>query len=199
MVTWQSSHSLDPYRPIASTHPAINVEVIALDWRWLFIYPKYNVASINYLDIPNNVPINMHLTSDAPMNSFWVPALAGQIYTMPGMSTQLHLMATSKGNYQGSSANISGNGFSKMIFTVRSNSTLDFNNWINKLKNSSNSLSLADYTKLAEPSENSAVQSFSKVNPNLYNDIIMKYMAPVMHSTQSNSLGSMNSMSGGMQ
>ena len=193
VITWQSSHALDPYKAIASTKKPVQIEVVALDWRWLFIYPKYNVASINLMDIPNNTPISLRLTSDAPMNSFWVPALAGQIYAMPGMSTELHLMANYYGNFYGSSANISGNGFAKMNFIVRSNSVLKYNMWIANLKKSKNTLSLVDYNKLSKPSLNSSVTYFSKVNKNLYEDIIMKYMAPVTNdkTVMNSSRGSM--------
>jgi cytochrome o ubiquinol oxidase subunit 2 len=118
IVTWNSTHALDPYKPLSSSEKPLDIQVVALQWKWLFIYPEQNVATVNYVQIPVNRPVTFTITSDAPMNSLWIPQLGGQIYAMSGMSTQLHLIANHAGSYNGSSANISGEGFAGMRFKV---------------------------------------------------------------------------------
>jgi cytochrome o ubiquinol oxidase subunit 2 len=173
-----TSHSLDPSKALSSTRPPIRVEVISLQWKWLFLYPDQHVASINYLPVPTGTPIDLVLTSDAPMNSFWVPQLGGQIYAMSGMSTQLHLMASQAGDYHGSSANISGDGFADMQFTVHATSQADFSAWANKAANSSKELTYDTYNQLAKPSTNTPVSySFPAADSDLFEAIIMKYMS----------------------
>lgn len=178
VVTWQYSHSLDPFRPLQSSKQPLHVQVIALQWRWLFIYPDLNVAAVGTMPIPVNRPINMHITSDAPMNSIWIPQLAGQIYAMSGMSTKLHLDAHKPGIYKGVSANISGEGFAGMTFTVPATNSQDFNSWVKKAKKSNNQLTYAKYTELAKPSTDRQVILYSTVDNNLYDKVIMKYMNP---------------------
>ena len=180
IVTWNSSHALDPYKPLSSKTKAVVIDVIALDWKWLFIYPNQNVASINQIDIPINTPINFNITSDAPMNSFWIPALSGQIYAMPGMSTELHLEANKPGSYDGLSANISGNGFAGMRFKVLATSYNKYLDWINYAKKSPNSLSFSAYSSLLKPSENSPVFYYSGVAKNLYYTEVSKYRSPTL-------------------
>lgn len=178
VITWNSSHDLDPYKPLSSTKDPVRIQVIALNWKWLFIYPEHNIASVNYLQIPEDTPVNFELTADAPMNSFWIPELGGQIYTMAGMSTKLHLQADEQGSYRGSSANLSGVGFAGMNFTAKATSQGDFDQWVQNIKSSSQILSLDDYNKLAKPSENHPVAAFSPIENDLYNTVIMKYMMP---------------------
>lgn len=180
IVTWNSSHALDPYKPLSSKNKAVVIDVIALDWKWLFIYPNQNVASINQIDIPINTPISFNITSDAPMNSFWIPALSGQIYAMPGMSTELHLEANKLGSYDGLSANISGNGFAGMRFKVLATSYTKYLDWINYAKQSPNKLSFSTYDSLLKPSEDSPVFYYSGVAQNLYYTEVSKYMSPVL-------------------
>jgi cytochrome o ubiquinol oxidase subunit 2 len=185
VVTWNSSHALDPYKPIASKTPAINVDVVALDWKWLFIYPQQNIASVNRLDIPLNTPVNLNLTSATVMNSFWVPNLSGQIYAMPGMNTQLHLIADKQGKYYGSSANISGAGFSGMNFYTHADTTSDFNSWVKTVRSSPESLNLNNsYMDLARPSQNTPISYYSSVRSNLYDSIIYQ-----TSGTSSSSMG----------
>jgi cytochrome o ubiquinol oxidase subunit 2 len=119
VLTWHTSHSLDPYRPLKSSKQPIKVQVVAMQWKWLFIYPEENVASIGEFAMPTDTPVNFTITSDAPMNSFWIPQLGGQIYAMSGMSTKLHLNAHEPGEYRGVSANLSGEGHADMTFTAR--------------------------------------------------------------------------------
>ena len=181
-VAWTSSHTLNPYNPIASSNKTINIQVVALDWKWLFIYPNQDVASVNNFQIPINTPINLELTSDTVMISFWVPQLGGQIYAMPGMSTQLNLVASKDGIFNGATANISGEGFSGMTFAVKASSYRDYSNWLTKLSSSSKKLNLKTYNQLAKPSQYNAVTDYSNVVPNLYNAIVYKYIAPTYGS-----------------
>ena len=181
-VAWTSSQTLNPYNPLASSNKTINIQVVALNWKWLFIYPNKDVASLNNFQIPTDTPINFEITSDTVMNSFWIPQLGGQIYAMPGMSTQLNLMASKNGIFNGSSANISGEGFSGMTFAVKASSYKDYSAWLNGLSKSSKKLNLKNYNQLAQPSENNAVANYSNVVPNLYNSIIYKYVTPTYGS-----------------
>jgi cytochrome o ubiquinol oxidase subunit II len=178
VVTWRSSHELDPFKPLASSTQPITIQVVALDWKWLFIYPDQQIATVNYIKFPLSTPINFKITADAPMNSFWIPSLGGQIYAMSGMSTQLHLMADGAGRYRGSSANISGRGFAGMDFVAESTSKDNFDTWVKSVKESGGALTMTKYNQLAKPSQNNKPQTFSNVAPNLYNDVLMKYMLP---------------------
>ena len=176
VVTWQSSHDLDPYKPLVSSVKPITIQVIALQWKWLFIYPDQQIATVNYVKFPAGTPVNFAITADAPMNSFWIPELGGQIYAMSGMSTQLHLMAESTGSYNGSSANLSGRGFAGMKFVAESISQADFDRWVSEVKQSPSLLDDDSYAKLAEPSENNARTNYATVQHNLYDMVIAKYM-----------------------
>lgn len=189
-IIWETSHSLDPYRPLTSDIKPVDIEAVALDWKWLFIYPDQNIATVNYIQLPVNTPVNFRITSDAPMNSLWIPALAGQIYAMSGMQTQLHMIANQTGEYKGLSSNFSGPGFSGMQFIVKVTDENDFDQWVNMVKGQPNSLNDAIYTELAKPSENNPVAYYSSVQGDLFKMIMMKYMMPM---TSSSSMGQ-NSM-----
>jgi cytochrome o ubiquinol oxidase subunit 2 len=185
-ITWISAHRLDPYRPIQSDVKPITIDVVALNWRWLFIYPDLGIATINFVQFPVNTPVAFHLTSDGPMNSFQIPQLAGQIYAMAGMKTQLHLMANEMGDYNGRSTNFSGDGFSDMTFVAHVSSQDDFNKWVQTVKQSSNALTMDTYKKLAAPSEDETVQYFSSVENNLFDNVVMSFMMPAMTTTTVN-------------
>ncbi len=178
VITWTSTHELDPYKPIQSTKKAVTIQVVALQWKWLFIYPEQNIATVNYIQFPEDTPINFEITADAPMNSFWIPQLGGQVYAMAGMKTKLHLMAGETGSYHGSSANLSGEGFSGMRFEAKATSGADFDAWVKTTQQSSNALTPASYHELSEPSQNNPVTVYSRSTPGLYDDIIMKFMSP---------------------
>ena len=176
-VTWVGTHLLDPYRPIerissneavkGGTEP-LKVQVVALDWKWVFIYPQYGIATVNELAAPVNRPINFEITSGTVMNSFYVPALAGQIYAMPAMQTKLHAVINNPGDYDGFSANYSGAGFSGMKFRFYGQSVADFDKWVAKVKQDGSALDRAGYLKLAEPSENEPPRHYSSVPADLY-------------------------------
>ncbi len=185
-VTWVSTHRLDPFRPLDAKSKPLIIQVVALNWKWLFIYPEQRIATVNFVQMPVNVPVRFQITSDAPMNSFLIPRLAGQIYAMAGMRTKLNLIATEVGDYRGISANYSGDGFSGMHFVARVSSQQDFNKWLNKAKQMPNSLTLTEYNKLVEPSEYNRVEYFSSVKKGLFNQIIMKYMRPDSHIIEGN-------------
>lgn len=175
VVTWNSTHELDPRKGIASDKKTLTVQVVAMEWKWLFIYPDKNIATVNHLQIPENTPVEFQITSDSAMNSFWIPNLGGQIYAMTGMSSKLNLIADKQGTYEGVSSNISGEGFSGMKFQTKVTSEADFLKWQDSLKQSDNTLNQLEYAKLSQPSKNVAPLFFYGVQDNLYNTIIMKY------------------------
>lgn len=178
VVAWNSAHSLDPSRQLAGGGQAMEIQVVALPWKWLFIYPDKNIASVNFVELPVGRQVDFNITSDAPMNSFWIPQLGGQIYAMAGMSTHLHLMADTPGDYRGVSANISGRGFAGMNFTARAVSRADFDKWIASAGAATKQLDQSAYDRLAQPSENNPVALYSSVQPGLYSKLLLKYSLP---------------------
>jgi cytochrome o ubiquinol oxidase subunit II len=185
VVAWNSSHQLDPYKPLVSSNQPLTIQVIALQWKWLFIYPEQNIGSVNIVQFPSNVPINFQITADAPMNSFWIPQLGGQIYAMPGMSTQLHLLASSNGTFNGSSANISGAGFAGMTFLARSTSPADFKNWVNTIKRTGGQLAAKQYTQLRKPSQNNVPRYYASTEHGLYYAVVARYLSAVNQQNNS--------------
>lgn len=178
-ITLVTTRTLDPYKPLDVKGKPLTVQVVALNWRWLFIYPEQKIATINFLQIPVNRPIKFLITADAPMNSFQIPQLGSQIYAMPGMQTKLHLIANKPGDYYGFSANYSGHGFSNMNFTARAGSEEDFNKWVKSVRQSKNKLTAESYKTLVPDSEDNKVQYFASVPNTLFNDIMMKFMMPM--------------------
>lgn len=184
IIAWKTTYELDPFKPLTSSNAPLTVEVIALDWKWLFIYPQQGIASVNLVEFPANTPVHFYITSDAPMNSFWIPSLGGQIMAMPGMTTQLNLLADKSGDYNGFSSNISGEGFAGMAFTAKSVSQDDFNSWVQSIQQQSNPLTSSAYSALSVPSEYNPVTYYSWVDPQLYTANVMKYMMPDMRAMQ---------------
>ena len=153
IVTWDATHKLNPYKPIESEVKPLTIQVVALDWKWLFIYPEQGIATLNFFHIPEQTPIHLRLTADgSPMNSFWIPQLSGQIYSMTGMSTQLHLMADGPGEYVGRAVEINGEGYADMTFSVKSTSPKDFEDWVAEVKKSPLHLTEDVYNELVKPS-----------------------------------------------
>jgi cytochrome o ubiquinol oxidase subunit 2 len=181
-VTWINTHTLDPYRPLPALQaPAADaappatplvVEVVALDWKWLFIYREQGIASVNELVAPVNVPIRFEITSSSVMNSFYIPALAGQIYAMPGMQTELNAVIDQAGTYEGFSANYSGAGFSGMHFKFRALAPADFDAWVGTTRGNGSMLGKSDYLRLAQPSEREPVHRYGTVDRDLYAAIL---------------------------
>jgi cytochrome o ubiquinol oxidase subunit 2 len=180
-LTWVSTHQLDPFRPISRLAPGqavpldntpLDIEVVALDWKWLFIYPELNIATVNELAAPVDRPIHFKITSSSVMNTLYVPTLAGMIYAMPGMETQLHAVINKPGEYEGFSANYSGAGFSGMRFKFHGMSKEQFAQWARDSRKSGAVLSRDEYLKLVQPSEREPVRHYAAVNDELYDAIL---------------------------
>lgn len=176
ILTWYKTYELDPYKPIASDKKEITIQAVALQYKWLFIYPEENIASLNFLQFPINTPLRFEVTADAPMNSLWIPKLGGQIYAMPNSRTILYLMSDGIGDFRGSSANISGEGFADMNFIARSSTEDDYKKWVEEVKKSNQTLDLTSYNELAKPSVRKP--EFFQAKEGLFNEILMKYMLP---------------------
>lgn len=179
IITWVTSHTLDPYRPLDSKTKPVTIQAIALDWKWVFIYPEQGIATINYIEVPLNTPISFEIASQGPMNALWIPQLGGQIYAMAGMRTRLHLIADAAGVYDGLSGNYSGPGFAEMTFKVKAESSTEFAQWVTTVKRSPTTLTHGLFNDLLKPSINLPVQYFSSVEPNIFNDELMKFMMPM--------------------
>lgn len=177
-----TAHTLDPYHPIKSDKKTLNVQVVALQWKWLFIYPDLGVAAVNTLPVPVNTPVHFSLTADAPMSAFWVPDLGSQIYTMNGMSSQLNLIADKTGDFPGYNTNINGKGYSEMTFTVHSQSQANFDDWITNAQNSPNSMDETELAKITEPSVMKP-KEYKLMDSDLYDKVVMKYMKGMMPSS----------------
>ena len=186
-VTWISTHTLDPYRKLDRLSAAhrvdpsvkpLKVQVVALDWKWLFIYPDYGFATVNELAAPVDVPIDFQITASSVMNAFYVPALAGMIYAMPAMETQLHAVINQPGSYEGFSANYSGAGFSDMHFRFYGKSQAEFEQWVAQVKAGGGSLGREGYLALARPSEREPVRHYAEAAPGLYDAILNLCVEP---------------------
>lgn len=187
LLTWINTHTLDPYRPLqrldsAQPLPAgvapLEIEVVAMDWKWLFVYPQEGVATVNEFAAPVGRPITFRITASTMMNSFYIPALAGQVYAMAGMQTQLHAVLNQPGSYDGFSANYSGAGFSDMRFKFLGLGQADFETWIARNRDSGGELSRARYLELERPSVRDAVQRFAKVDAGLFTAILNRCVDP---------------------
>ncbi|MGA2127021.1 MAG: ubiquinol oxidase subunit II [Xanthobacteraceae bacterium] len=170
--TWQSSHRLDPFKPVESDAKPVTIDVIALDWKWLFIYPQLRIATVNEIAFPTDVPVDFRITSASVMNSFFIPQLGSQIFAMGGMQTKLSLMASRAGSYAGVSANYSGNGFSDMKFQAIASDQRSYERWVAKVKAVPQSLTDGVYLALAKPSERHPVEYFSVVAPDLFDQVL---------------------------
>ncbi|WP_168429160.1 cytochrome o ubiquinol oxidase subunit II [Erwinia amylovora] len=177
ILTWKSTHALEPSKPLASDAKPVEIEVVSLDWKWLFIYPEQGIATVNQIAFPANRPVSFKITSNSVMNSFFIPTLGSQIYAMAGMQTKLHLIANEAGTFDGISSSFSGSGFSGMKFkAIATPDEATFDQWVAKAKQSPDTLmTMDDFTKLAAPSENHPVEFFSSVKPELFKDIIGQF------------------------
>lgn len=185
-LIWISTHALDPFRPLQANAKPITIQVVALQWKWLFIYPEQHIATVNYVAFPEKTPITFELTADAPMNSFWIPQLGGQMYAMEGMVNRTHLMADTVGSFPGSTAEISGKGFASMRFTAQAMKKNDFDAWVTFQQSAPQNLDWNSYKSLAKPSENNKPTSYSIIDGNLYNEIVAQFMAPSTKPTGEN-------------
>lgn len=178
VITWRETHRLDPYRPLDVGVEPLRVDVVSLDWKWLFIYPDQGIAVVNELVFPARVPLSFRLTSDTVMTSFFIPQLGSQIYAMGGMQTRLHLMADTEGVYAGQNQQFSGRGFPTMTFAAKALSQQAFEAWVQKVKASPDKLDIARLDALRKPSEKDPVQLFSSIAPGLF-EYVMHKTAPM--------------------
>ena len=176
-VIWIGSHELDPRAPLQRTSDPLRVDVVALDWKWLFIYPDQGIAAVNQLVIPAGTPVEFRVTSATVMNSFFVPQLGSQIYAMGGMTTHLNLLADKPGEYPGLSANFSGDGFSEMRFVVKSVPTGDFNAWLEQVRGTGSALDDHGYAELAKPSIAVPPTTYRSADPKLFEHVIEQTVA----------------------
>lgn len=186
-ITWVSTHKLDPYRPLDRIAPGqpvaenmkpLVVEVVALDWKWLFLYPEQGIATVNEVAAPVDRPVEFRITGTTVMNSFYVPALAGMIYAMPGMQTKLHAVMNAPGDYEGFSANYSGAGFSHMRFRFKAFDDAGFARWVDSARAAPARLDRAAYLALEQPSIREPVRRYGGVDPGLYDAILNRCVDP---------------------
>ena len=190
-LAWNATFRLDPYKPIDPGTKPIHIEVVSLNWKWLFIYPDQDIAVVNQMVFPAGVPLSFRLTSDTVMTSFFVPQLGSQMYAMAGMETRLHLMADEPGVYVGQNQEFSGRGYADMQFKAIATSPEEFQAWVAEAKRSRETLDLTRYGELSEPTESDPVTYFSSVKPGLFKDILSKYMGSMdaMKNAKEGSVG----------
>ena len=175
ILIWQTTHQLDPYKPIASTAAPVNVQAVSLDWQWLFIYPDENIAVVNELVFPVDAPLNLRLTSETVMTSFFIPQLGSQIYAMAGMQTRLHLLANETGIYAGQNQQFSGEGYSTMRFKAIAATPEQYSAFLAKSRKAAEPLDMARYQKLTEPTTDGPITYFSTVEPGLFDSIMGRF------------------------
>ena len=186
-----ATQRLEPQKPIESDKNQLTIQVVALNWKWLFIYPEQNVAAVNFVQIPVDTPVRFELTADeAPMNSFWIPHLGGMLYAMTGHVNPLHLVGDTVGDYSGGAAEINGRGLAGMRFTTRVSTQEDFDAWISETKQNGTMLDEATYDELLVPSENNEPAFYMNQDPNLYSKIVNKYSSGHQHSAENQEDGS---------
>ena len=175
-IVWRSTHQLDPYKPLDIPGEPLHVEVIATDWKWVFVYPDLGIATVNELHFPVGQQLAFDITSNSTMNTFFIPQLGGQIYAMSGMRTQLHLVANEAGQFRGMSGNYSGHGFSNMKFTATASTPQEFEAWVAGVRASQDALTFDRFRQVAKPSRKDPVQHFGKVDPLLFKKIIDQFV-----------------------
>ena len=184
---WNTAHLLDPYKPLYSSVQPITIQVVALQWKWLFLYPNDQIATVNRVVVPIGTPISFQLTADAPMSSFWIPRLSGQIYAMTGMMTQLHIMADKPGTYAGNDVEINGDGYSGMNFTVEAVTSGDYITWKRTLNRSHTVpvLTRTSYAALARPSSYNPPATYHLSDTHLFDEVITQFMEPGTNLSES--------------
>jgi len=177
-VIWIGSFSLDPAKPLVSDKKPLEVQVVSLDWKWLFIYPEQNIASVNDLVIPEDTPVHFSMTSASVMNTLYIPQLAGMVYVMNGMATQLNLQADNPGDYVGRSGHFSGDGFSDMQFTTHAVPAGDFDSWVTKVQQDGPALDIPGYRELSRQSQNIAPFTYRSAEPGLFEAVVRQHIPP---------------------
>lgn len=189
IITSIYTHKLEPSKALASEQKPITIEVTALDWKWLFTYPDQGIATVNFVEFPKGVPVHFKLTADAPMNSFWIPQLGGQVYTMSGMTMNLNLEADEVGEYPGKGANFSGEHFGSMSFIAKATTQDDFDKWVSDIKQSSPALTQQGYDELAQPGVVDNKPTYSSFPDGLFERIVNKYAHNHGSSSESGDAG----------
>lgn len=190
VAMWTTTHRLVPQQTIAGSVKSMTVEVVAMRWKWVFIYPQQHIATVNFVQVPANTPVTFELTADdAPMSGFWIPNLGGMLYAMTGHINRLNLMGRVPGDYVGKTSEINGSGYAGMTFTARVSSKQDFESWVVDTQLSKDVLNEHEYDQLLKPSENNPQKFYSEYERGLYAKVLMKYMGP-------NSMMGMSSMAG---
>lgn len=175
-IMWPATHRLVPQDTIASDKQPLTIQVVSMNWKWLFLYPEQNIATVNFVQIPVDRPITFEMTADeSPMSSFWIPNLGGQLYTMTTHVNRLNLMAHEAGDYPGSSAEINGEGFAGMRFIARASSEADFEQWVASVQQGDSELDVVGYDQMLVPSENEPVALYASYETNLFDRVIAKY------------------------
>ena len=182
ILAWSRTYHLDPYKPIQAAAAPVRIEAVSLDWKWLFIYPDQDIATLNRIVFPANVPLNFRITSDTVMTSFFIPQLGSQIYAMAGMQTRLHLMAHEPGTYAGQNQQFSGSGYADMNFEATATSAEGFSEWVQEVKQAPGKLDRAGYEAIRKPSSSAPVTYFSSVEADLFDHVLRKYMPANDHS-----------------
>lgn len=184
-VMWSATHRLSPQKSIVADAKPLKIQVISLRWKWLFIYPEQQIATVNFVQIPVNTPVEFELTADeTPMSSFWIPNLGGQLYSMTSHVNRLNLMADTPGDYPGSTPEINGPGFAGMRFTARATSMHDFTHWVEDTQLSRDKLDTVTYESLLKPSENNPVAFYANADTTIYGKVLMKYMGSHDHQPE---------------
>ncbi len=188
VLTFKTSHSLDPYKSLHQEDgkDEMIIQVVTLDWKWLFIYPDSNIATVNHVVFPEDTPISFRITSDSVMSSFWVPQLSGQIYAMAGMETKMHLLANEAGTYRGLTASYNGDGYGQMEFEAIAKSQEDYDSWVQQAASSGTELTLDDYKKFRMQSKDEPKNVHYPIPENLFGMIIDHYMVPGKQIFESN-------------
>ena len=175
VLVWTHTFRLDPYKPLDADAAPIHIQAVSLDWKWLFIYPDQDMAVVDQMVFPTNVPLDFRITSDTVMTSFFIPQLGSQIYAMAGMQTRLHLMADTPGTYAGQNQQFSGRGYADMNFNAVATSRQAFDAWVREVKKSPDRLDLARYADIQKPGIGYHPEHFSAVEPDLFEHILRKY------------------------
>jgi cytochrome o ubiquinol oxidase subunit II len=184
IILWPVTHTLQPQKQIAGGATPLTIQVVAQRWKWVFIYPEQQIATVNYVHLPVDTPVLFELTADeAPMSAFWIPNLGGMLYAMTGHVNRLNLLPETVGDYPGSTAEINGAGFAGMKFNVKVTSNDDFDAWVRSVQQENTVLNDAEYAKLVKPSENNVPTFYAAVDDGLYDKVLMKYAAGHNHET----------------
>ena len=182
VLTYKKTHQLDPYKKIDVPGKPLLIEAVAMQWKWLFLYPKQGIATVNYVEIPNNRQVQFYITADAPMSSFFIPQLGSQIYAMAGMRTRLHLLPNREGTYEGMNSQYNGDGFSDMKFKAKVVSIKEFDNWVSNHKKVGKKLDLSVYRALSKPTIDVKPIYYSSFEPKgLFKRIMVQYTKPNMN------------------